>query len=182
MTVSRQVEYSEVRVAKTSGWITRMRKRNQADLNWTETERDGAAFRRKQLAEDTTAEQLGCSLYELPPGKQSWPYHYHAANEEAIYVLSGKGSVRGPNDSISIEEGDYVSFPAGESGAHKITNAGDDVLRFLMVSTMEEPDVTVYPDSEKFGVYVGAPPGGRGDRSLEGYYNVTDTVDYWDGE
>ena len=51
-----------------------------------------------------------------------------------------------------------------------------------MVSTMREPDVTVYPDSEKFGVYVGAPPGDDGDRSLEGYYPMDADVDYWHGE
>lgn len=159
-----------------------MRKLNQSDLEWTETERDDAAFRRKQLAENTAAEKIGCSLYELSPGKHSWPYHFHAANEEGIYVLSGSGTVRGSDESFAIEEGDYVPFPAGESGAHKITNASEGVLRFLMVSTMEEPDVTVYPDSEKFGVYVGAPPGGRGDRPLEGYYDIDDTVDYWENE
>ncbi len=159
-----------------------MRKLNQSDREWTVTERDDSEFRRKQLAEDTDAEKLGCSLYELPPGKQSWPYHFHAANEEAVFVLAGSGTVRGTDESFSIEEGDYVPFPPGEAGAHKITNTSDDVLRFLMVSTMEDPDITVYPDSEKFGVYTGAPPGGRGDRSLEGYYNIDNTVDYWDDE
>lgn len=159
-----------------------MQKRNHSDLDWTVTKKDGVSFRRKQLAEDTDAEKLGCSLYELPPGKHSWPYHFHAANEEAVYILAGSGTVRGADESVTIEEGDYVSFPVGEPGAHKITNTADDVLRFLMMSTMEEPDVTVYPDSEKFGVYVGAPPGARGNRPLEGYYNIDDTVDYWEGE
>jgi hypothetical protein len=42
--------------------------------------------------------------------------------------------------------------------------------------------VAVYPDSEKVGVYVGAPPGGRGDRTLEGYYEIGGDVDYWKGE
>jgi hypothetical protein len=51
-----------------------------------------------------------------------------------------------------------------------------------MVSTMTEPEITVYPDSEKFGVYVGSPPGGRQERTLEGYYDRDSTVDYWDNE
>jgi len=51
-----------------------------------------------------------------------------------------------------------------------------------MVSTMVEPDVTVYPDSGKVGVFVGAPPGGEGDRPVHGYYRHEDAVDYWAGE
>jgi uncharacterized cupin superfamily protein len=163
-------------------WDYGMRKLNQSDREWTVTERDSTEFRRKQLAEDTDAEQLGCSLYELPPGKESWPYHYHTANEEGIYVLAGSGTVRGNDETVPLEKGDYVSFPTGESGAHKITNTSDDVLRFLMVSTMQEPDVTVYPDSGKFGVYAGSPPGSSGERTLEGYYKIDERVDYWDEE
>jgi hypothetical protein len=47
---------------------------------------------------------------------------------------------------------------------------------------MDDPDVTVYPDSEKLGVFVGSPPGGREERSLHGYYRVGDDVDDWEGE
>lgn len=49
-----------------------------------------------------------------------------------------------------------------------------------MVSTMTEPDVTIYPDSGKFGVYVGSPPGGREERDLEGYDEQDATTGYWD--
>jgi len=45
---------------------------------------------------------------------------------------------------------------------------------------MNEPDVTVYPEMDKFGVFVGSPPGGRGERTLEGYYHIDDETDYWD--
>lgn len=159
-----------------------MRILNEDDLEWSATEKDSTVFRRKQLGAAADGEKLGCSLYEVPPGKETWPYHYHAANEEAVYVLSGTGTVRGPDETQTITAGDYVAFPTGETGGHKIKNESDEGLRFLMVSTMEEPDVTVYPDSEKFGVYVGAPPGGRGDRSLEGYYHIPTTIDYWENE
>ena len=41
---------------------------------------------RKQLGMAASARKLGCTLVELPPGKRSWPLHYYAANEEAIYI------------------------------------------------------------------------------------------------
>ncbi|MFC7131887.1 MULTISPECIES: cupin domain-containing protein [Salinibaculum] len=153
---------------------------NEDDLDWEEYDRGENAFRRKELANATDAEQLGCSLYELDPGKRSWPYHYHTANEEAVYVLSGSGLLRGDDGEQDIGAGDFVALPADESGGHQLVNDGDEVLRYLMVSTMEEPDVTVYPEMEKFGVYVGSPPGGREERTFQGYFPLDADVEYWD--
>ncbi|GAB7008938.1 cupin domain-containing protein [Halorubrum trueperi] len=160
---------------------------NETNVEWTVTEKGDARFRRKQLAEAAGGERIGCSLYELPPGAKSWPYHYHTANEEALYVCSGEALLRlgergGGDDSARIAAGDYVAFPADESGAHRVVNDGDEPVRYLVVSTMIEPDVTVYPDSGTFGVFVGSPPGGREERSLSGYYDLNETVDYWAGD
>ena len=83
---------------------------------------------------------------------------------------------------MTLSAGDYVALPADERGAHRVVNDGDDVLRYLVVSTMVEPDVTVYPDSAKVGVFVGAPPGGEGDRPVHGYFRQADAVDYWSEE
>lgn len=159
-----------------------MGKVNEADVDWETVERGPAGWRRKRLANVAGGETLGCSLYELPGGKRSWPYHYHAANAEALYVLEGHGTVRLHDGEQDLTPGDYVAFPAGERGGHRVDNDGDAPLRYLMVSTMREPDVTVYPDSEKLGVFVGEPPGGTGERSVDGYYRLADAVGYWTGE
>lgn len=156
-----------------------MGKTNVDDLEWSRTERDEAVFRRKQLAEAADGEDIGCSLYELPAERRSWPYHYHTENEEAIFVLSGSGSLRIDDEMVPLREGDYVTLPAGQEGAHRVVNDSEGVLRYLMVSTMNDPEVTVYPDSEKIGVFVGSPPGGRDGRSVHGYYRREDAVDYW---
>lgn len=155
---------------------------NEGDLEWTELDHGETKFRRKQLGDAADGEQLGCSLYELPPGHESWPYHYHTANEEALYVLAGTGTLRLNGETYTLTEGDYIPVLAGEDGGHKVINDSDDCLRFLAMSTMNEPDVTVYPDSEKLGIFVDSPPSGRKERSLEGYYQISDDVDYWDGE
>ena len=155
---------------------------NEADVEWSETERERTHFRRKKLAAAAGADDLGASLYELPSGASSWPYHYHTANAEAIYVLGGTGVLRTPDGDERIEAGDFCAFPASAEGAHRLHNDGDDPLRYLAVSTMQDPDVTVYPDSGKIGVYAGSPPGGEGDRDVSGYYRRDDDVDYWTDE
>ena len=152
------------------------------DLSWSETDRGEATFRRKKLAAASESEDLGCSLYELPPGERSWPYHYHTGNEEAMYVLAGTGTLRLDGESHSVSAGDYVAFPADERGAHRVVNDSEEPLRYLAVSTMREPDVTVYPDSGKIGVFTGAAPGGEAERPVHGYYRGTDDVGYWEDE
>jgi uncharacterized cupin superfamily protein len=111
------------------------------DLKWGEQSHSGRfGHRRKQLGSAAGAEKLGCSLYEIPPGRQAWPYHYHLANEEAIYVLEGSGSLRIDGEQVEISRGDYVVLPVGPTGAHQVTGSSDAPLRYLCLSTMVEPD------------------------------------------
>jgi uncharacterized cupin superfamily protein len=159
-----------------------MGKTNVDDLDWRSLERGETEFRRKKLAAAAGGEDIGCSVYELPAGARSWPYHYHTGNEEALFVLAGRGRLRLDGDEQSLEAGDYVALPAAEEGAHRVVNDSEDALRYLAVSTMDDPDVTVYPDSDKIGVYAGSPPGGTDERTVEGYYRRGDDVDYWVGE
>lgn len=155
---------------------------NEDDLEWTDLDRGKTTLRRKQLGEAAGGDRLGCSLYELPSGSESWPYHYHTANEEALYVLAGTGRLRLDGEGQRLEPGDYVVCPADETGGHKVVNDSEGTLRCLAISTMDDPEVTMYPDSEKLGVFVGSPPGGRGERPIHGYYRTDDAVDYWEGE
>jgi len=148
---------------------------NESDLDWTAA----ADFRRKKLAAADGGDRIGCSLYELLPGERSWPYHYHEGNEETIYVLAGSGSLRVPDGEESLAAGDYAALHAGREGAHRVVNDGDEPLRYLMLSTMATPDVTVYPDSDTLGVFTGAAPGGEGDRRVHGYFRRSAAVDYW---
>ncbi|MFB6079514.1 MAG: cupin domain-containing protein [Haloferacaceae archaeon] len=155
---------------------------NETAVERETTERDEATFRRKRLAAAAGGEDLGCSLYELPPGERAWPYHWHAGNEEAIYVLDGTGTIRLDGEREPLRPGDYVALPAGPSSAHRVINDGDGPLRYLAVSTMRDPDVIRYPDSEKVGVFAGSPPGSDAPRSVHGYFREADAVDYWLGE
>jgi len=47
-----------------------------------EQDRDGYRHRVARIGGRLGAEGLGASLYELPPGESTWPYHYEHASEE----------------------------------------------------------------------------------------------------
>ncbi len=154
------------------------------DLEWMEQshgERFG--FKRKSLGAANGGEKLGCSLYEVPSGKRAWPRHYHLANEEALFVLEGRGTLRIGDREAAISQGDYAALPAGEAGAHQTINDSDAPLRYLCFSTMVAPDVMVYPDSNKVGIFGGAAPGGPKERRTFGKFLKADAeVGYYDGE
>jgi uncharacterized cupin superfamily protein len=129
------------------------------------------------------ARKLGFNVTELPPGKAAFPYHFHHVNEELFLVLEGEGTLRSPGGSQPIKVGDIVCCPPGADGAHQIVNSGSVVLRYLALSTMEDPEVVEYPDSGKYGVVVGRPPGGRpADAKFHAFAFKKDAVDYWAGE
>ena len=117
------------------------------------------------------ASRLGMSVYELPPGQSVCPYHYEYGDEEWLLVLEGRPAVRTPEGEEELEPGDVVCFPAGEEGAHKVTNRGEGRVLVAILSTKRDPAVVVYPDSGKVGIW---PPGKL--------FRLADAVDYWDGE
>lgn len=157
---------------------------NESEIEWMhQTHGDRYEVRRRPLAKGAGGRELGCSLYEMPPGKKGWPFHYHSGNEEAIYILSGQGLLRLGRESHPVGPGDYIALPAGPEAPHQLENPGAEVLRYLVFSTMKTPDVMVYPDSNKIGVFAGAAPGGeKSARFLDGFWSMDATVDYWQGE
>lgn len=156
---------------------------NQDDVEWMERSHGEFAGRAKLLGRATAGERLGASLYEVPPGHRSVPYHYHTGNEEAIYVLDGSGTLRLDGEEHGISAGDYVALPVGEPGAHQVHNTSEEPVRYLCFSTMEEPDAIVYPDSSKVSIMAGAAPGGP--REEITYSTILDEeaeMEYWDRE
>jgi uncharacterized cupin superfamily protein len=108
------------------------------------------------------AQQLGSSslmmfVYDLEPGRSSSPYHYEY-EEEWLLVVEGTLVVRAPDGEHTLQRGDLVRFPAGPEGAHKVMNRGDSPARTLMFSSARVPAVSVYPDSDKVGVWSGNEP------------------------
>jgi len=121
------------------------------------------------------ATMLGATIYELPPGQSNCPYHYEYGNEEWLLVLDGRLTVRHPEGEAELEPGDVACFAVGPDGAHRLTNRSDSLVRLAMISTQHEPSVSVYPDSDKIGVW----PGDRRDNIL---VRRESNVDYWDRE
>ena len=137
---------------------------------------------RRAVGKAAGAIQIGASHMRVPPGKIAWPAHYHAANEEAIFIIEGQGSLRLDDTWHAVGPGDWIALTAGPI-AHQLKNAGETDLVYLCVSTQHPTDLCVYPDSGKIGVFGGAAPGGDVSRRfVRGFFRKDDEVPYYDGE
>jgi uncharacterized cupin superfamily protein len=96
-------------------------------------------------------------VYDLDPGRSSSPYHYEY-EEEWLLVVDGTLVLRAPEGEHELQRGYLARFPAGPEGAHKVLNRSDAPARTLMFSSARVPAVSVYPDSDKIGVWSGNEP------------------------
>jgi uncharacterized cupin superfamily protein len=141
---------------------------------WTEW-REGVRFgSRYRVLSDTRKDRrkIGLSYEELPPGKQSCPFHYHLLEEEHIVALEGEATLRLGAERYTLKAGDYVCFPAGQRLGHCLVNESARPFRFLMIGDSNPSEVCIYPDSNKVLV-----------RALDrAFFRAGERVDYWDGE
>ncbi|MBQ8382907.1 MAG: cupin domain-containing protein [Clostridia bacterium] len=137
-------------------------------------EHEGYEYIRKTFVHRNEARQCVVNVYEIPPMKSAFPYHYHHCNEEVFYIISGHGILRTPDSERAVSAGDLLFFPANERGAHKLTNssASDDLV-YIDFDTANDIDVTIYPDSGKIGVW---------GKDVNQIHKVKNQVDYYDGE
>lgn len=126
------------------------------------------------------AQQIGCSIVEVPAGKKAWPRHSHSVNEEMFLILAGEGTLHYGDEHQALHEGDLISCPANIDVAHQIENTGSMPLKYLALGTQQEPEICHYPDSDKYGFY-----DNRNSDNAPELYVLTrkeDSLDYYDGE
>lgn len=92
---------------------------------------------------------LGVSRSRVPPGHTMCPFHYHQREDEAFFVLSGRGVLRYGEQLSLLRAGDCVSCPAGTRVAHQLANPFDEDLIYLAIGVHDPHEVCVYPDSGK---------------------------------
>jgi uncharacterized cupin superfamily protein len=141
---------------------------------------EGSSFGglRQRVGAAIGARKLGYSFFTVPPGKAAFPFHLHNTNEEMIYILEGEATLRLDKEEIPVSSGTFIACPPGPEHPHQLINTSTHDLRYLVVSTMEYPDISEYPDSNKIGAYVTSAAEG-GFRAL---YRKDANIPYYDGE
>jgi uncharacterized cupin superfamily protein len=145
------------------------------EFTWDDSDPEGFRAGMARLGGLLGAKETGISVYELPPGQSICPYHYECGEEEWLLVLSGNPILRTADGEERLAPWDVACFPRGPEGAHAVRNETAETARVLMFSTVVNPTATVYPDSDKVGIWTG-------DKETDVVVRRSSRVGYYDGE
>jgi uncharacterized cupin superfamily protein len=119
----------------------------------------------KSLGDEVGLKNIGIHLISIAAGDTSAEFHTHRYEEEAIYVLSGRGTAVIGETTQKVAPGDFIGFPAG-GAAHETINDGRDPLVCLVIGQWLAQDVVDYPRKRK-RLYRNS-----GERNLVDYSNI----------
>jgi len=105
-----------------------------------------AARTNHQLGLAAGLTQFGVNLTRLPAGTWSSQRHWHAHEDEFVWVLEGEVVLVDDAGETLLRAGDCAGFPAGDRNGHHLQNrsAADAVM--LVVGSRSDEDFGEYPD------------------------------------
>jgi uncharacterized cupin superfamily protein len=90
--------------------------------------------------------QFGVNLTTLEPGGVSALRHWHAKEDEFVYVIDGELTLITNAGEEILHPGMAASFPAGVPDAHQIINRSVAPATYLEIGTRASEDEATYPD------------------------------------
>lgn len=93
--------------------------------------------------------QFGAFVEILPPGSRSSIKHWHAVEDEMIYVLEGEVLLHEGETVTPLLPGQAATFKAGVAQGHCLENASKSDARYLVIGHRSAEDVVTYPDQDR---------------------------------
>jgi uncharacterized cupin superfamily protein len=104
------------------------------------------ARQRTRLADAAGLTQYGVNLVRLKPGAWSSQRHWHLAQDEFIYILSGEVTLVTNAGAEILRAGDCAGFKAGDEDGHHLQNRSNADATFIEMGTRLSGDGTHYSD------------------------------------
>jgi uncharacterized cupin superfamily protein len=109
--------------------------------------RDVVKGREKQaLGNAVGLTQFGVNLTRLKPGAASALRHWHAAEDELIYLLEGELVLIENEGETVLRPGNAAGFKAGVANGHQLINRSPRDAVYLEIGTRAARDHVEYPD------------------------------------
>jgi uncharacterized cupin superfamily protein len=101
---------------------------------------------RQSLGDAGGLTDFGVNLMRLPPGAWSSQRHWHSAEDEFIYIVSGEVALITDEGETILREGDCAAFAKGSPNGHHLVNKSQSVAVVLEAGTRSPDDVCTYSD------------------------------------
>ena len=104
------------------------------------------ARQRTKLGDAADLTQFGVNLLRLPPGAWSSQRHWHAREDEFVYVLSGEVTLVTDEGTEALHAGDAAGFKADDPNGHCLQNRSDHDAVVLEIGSRIAGEVARYSD------------------------------------
>lgn len=101
---------------------------------------------RRVLGEMFGLTDFGVNMTELAPGAWSSQRHWHTAEDEFIYVLTGTPTLVTDAGETLLQPGMCAGFKAGVTNGHHLVNKGSGTVRYLEIGSRKPGDDGHYSD------------------------------------
>jgi uncharacterized cupin superfamily protein len=101
---------------------------------------------RQALGDAGGLNDFGINLLRLPSGAWSSQRHWHNAEDEFVYVLSGEVTLVADEGEQVLRAGDCAAFPKNQANGHHLINKSTGPAIVLEIGTRSTEDVCEYPD------------------------------------
>jgi uncharacterized cupin superfamily protein len=104
------------------------------------------ARERTRLGDAAGLTQYGVNLLRLPAGAWSSQRHWHAKEDEFVYVLSGEVMLVTDAGEEVLRAGDCAGFKAGDPDGHCLQNRGTTDATVLEIGSRIQGEHSTYSD------------------------------------
>jgi uncharacterized cupin superfamily protein len=101
---------------------------------------------RQRLGNAVGLDQFGVNLTRLKPGAQSSMRHWHAAEDELVFILQGTLVLCEDDGETILRAGDAAGFKAGVPNGHCLVNRSTEDAVLLEIGTRAAREQADYPD------------------------------------
>jgi uncharacterized cupin superfamily protein len=126
--------------------------KSDSSTSYPEAFRQAVAGRiRKRLGDAVGLDQFGVNFTTLKPGAASAQRHWHAAEDELVFVLAGELVLHEESGETVLRAGDAAGFKAGIANGHCLINRSGEDAVYLEIGTRSTPERVEYPDIDLRG-------------------------------
>lgn len=107
------------------------------------------AFEALRFSDSGGLTQFGAAVEILAPGASSSHAHWHAEEDEMIYMLDGEAVLLEGERETPMTPGMAATFAAGVEIGHRLENRSDAPVRYLVIGTRALRDRVHYPGHDR---------------------------------
>jgi uncharacterized cupin superfamily protein len=107
-----------------------------------------AGRQKRPLGDLFGLKNFGVNLTTLAPGALSSLRHGHTRQDEFVYILRGRPTLRTDEGQRQLAPGMCAGFKAGTGNAHHLHNETDDEVWYLEIGDRTAGDSVSYPDDD----------------------------------